>query len=160
VRSELLAAVKKLRLALGDTQQQFAARLGLAISTVVRYELTRPPKGRALRQLADVAHKNREFELAFIFHTALVEELGWEMPNFEEPDPEIEAALRLVVRNPGRFARELKAIAKAFPEEVQRTKAELQANRPYVLSSAVGNTLGVIQESKAKLGRKGKGAKK
>jgi transcriptional regulator with XRE-family HTH domain len=64
--------VKELRLALGDTQQQFAQRLGLAISTVVRYESTRAPRGPALAQMVKLAIENgflnigRRFQLAII----------------------------------------------------------------------------------------------
>lgn len=48
-------AVKDLRAALGDTQQAFAHRLGLAISTVVRYELTRSPRGAELGRFYNLA---------------------------------------------------------------------------------------------------------
>jgi transcriptional regulator with XRE-family HTH domain len=71
-------AVRKLRLALGDTQQSFASRLGLAISTVVRYELTRPPKGKALAQFAELAKGLRDAELADVFRRALVAELEFD----------------------------------------------------------------------------------
>ena len=57
-------AVRRLRLALGETQQQFAARTGLAISTVVRYELSRPPRGNALEQFKALAEKNGLREIA------------------------------------------------------------------------------------------------
>lgn len=69
-------AVKDLRLALGDTQQQFAHRLDLAISTVVRYELTRPPKGKALAQLEKLAADQGLTELVSVFSRALNDELG------------------------------------------------------------------------------------
>jgi transcriptional regulator with XRE-family HTH domain len=64
-------AVRRLRLGLGDTQQQFANRLGLAISTVVRYELSRPPSGKALAQLDRVAMEYCLDECALIFRNAL-----------------------------------------------------------------------------------------
>jgi transcriptional regulator with XRE-family HTH domain len=72
----LLSTVRELRLALGDTQQSFAERLGLSISTVVRYELSRPPKGRALAQFARVADENGMKELSAVFQRALAEDLG------------------------------------------------------------------------------------
>jgi transcriptional regulator with XRE-family HTH domain len=75
-KSQIMAAVKSLRHALGDTQQGFAHRLGLAISTVVRYESTRPPKGRALEQLAQVAEQAGLDAEAGAFRNALVQELG------------------------------------------------------------------------------------
>jgi transposase len=68
-------AVRRLRVALGDTQQQFANRLKLAISTVVRYELSRAPRGKALAQLERVAREHRLDECAAVFRDALLEEL-------------------------------------------------------------------------------------
>jgi transcriptional regulator with XRE-family HTH domain len=70
------ATVKRLRLALGDTQQAFAHRLGLAISTVVRYELTRAPRGRALVELAELAMANGLEDCAKVFRNALLAGLG------------------------------------------------------------------------------------
>jgi transcriptional regulator with XRE-family HTH domain len=64
-------AVRRLRLALGDTQQQFASRTGLAISTVVRYELSRPPKGKALEQFRAIAEQNGLNDIARTFAYAM-----------------------------------------------------------------------------------------
>jgi transcriptional regulator with XRE-family HTH domain len=69
-------AVRRLRLGLGDTQQQFANRLGLAISTVVRYELSRPPRGKALAQLDRLAMEHGLDECALIFRNAFRDELA------------------------------------------------------------------------------------
>ncbi|HUD74279.1 MAG TPA: helix-turn-helix domain-containing protein [Terracidiphilus sp.] len=69
-------AVRRLRLGLGDTQQQFANRLGLAISTVVRYELSRPPSGKALAQLDRLATDHCLDECALIFRNAIRVELA------------------------------------------------------------------------------------
>jgi transcriptional regulator with XRE-family HTH domain len=66
-------AVRRLRRALGETQQQFAARTGLAISTVVRYELSRPPRGEAIRQFKDLAAQNGLNDIAATFAYALGE---------------------------------------------------------------------------------------
>jgi len=63
----LSEAVRALRQALGDTQQSFAHRLGLAISTVVRYELTRPPSGAALLTFANLAEQADREDLKQIF---------------------------------------------------------------------------------------------
>lgn len=65
--------VKRLRLELGDTQQEFAQRLGLAISTVVRYEHNRAPKGRELADLYRLAGKHDLHECAKILHDSLTE---------------------------------------------------------------------------------------
>ena len=72
----VLEAVKNLRQAHGDTQQAFAHRLGLAISTVVRYELSRPPSGAALALLAKSAQDAGQQDLKDIFLAALAAELG------------------------------------------------------------------------------------
>jgi transcriptional regulator with XRE-family HTH domain len=67
VQNTVTDAVRRLRLALGDTQQQFAARTGLAISTVVRYELSRPPRGKQLAEFAVLAERNGLHDLARTF---------------------------------------------------------------------------------------------
>ncbi len=107
-RNPVTAAVRELRLALGDTQQSFAQRLGLAISTVVRYELTRPPKGNALRMLARVAEENKLASVATCFRQALAAELGaWDPGDLKlklEPQTNTErlwvSAILAVLRNP------------------------------------------------------------
>ena len=76
----LTEAVKALRLTLGDTQQQFAQRLGLAISTVVRYESTRAPRGDALAKLYKLALDNKLRRIAAMFQAVVLRELG-EPPN-------------------------------------------------------------------------------
>jgi transcriptional regulator with XRE-family HTH domain len=73
-------AVRELRLGLNDTQQQFAARINLAISTVVRYELTRAPSGKALTKLFELADRYRFREQAEVFRSALIEEFGLNLP--------------------------------------------------------------------------------
>jgi transcriptional regulator with XRE-family HTH domain len=75
-RHPLCDAVRSLREALGDTQQQFAHRLGMAISTVVRYELTRPPSGEALAHLQRVAQDANQDGLAKTFYDAAIKEAG------------------------------------------------------------------------------------
>ena len=49
--------VKALRQAVGDTQQQFAQRMGWSVSSVLRYETYRPIKGPALIAVERRAHK-------------------------------------------------------------------------------------------------------
>lgn len=71
----ILKAVKTLRLALGETQQSFAGRLGLAISTVVRYESTRPPRGAEIARFLDLAIANGRQDLAEVFARAMADEL-------------------------------------------------------------------------------------
>jgi transcriptional regulator with XRE-family HTH domain len=71
-----MATVRKLRTALGDTQPQFAARLGLALPTVVRYEHSRRPRAKALALLEQVASANGLEEFGAQFRRALSDELG------------------------------------------------------------------------------------
>jgi transcriptional regulator with XRE-family HTH domain len=73
-------AVRSLREKLGDTQQQFATRLNMAISTVVRYELTRAPQGEVLVKFMNLAAGNGADELAEVFRGALSEQLGYQVP--------------------------------------------------------------------------------
>ncbi len=78
--SEVTAAVKKLRLALRDSQQSFASRLEIGIATVVRYEHNRPPSGRYLVKLEQLARENGYEEYAAVFREALGTELGSCLP--------------------------------------------------------------------------------
>jgi transcriptional regulator with XRE-family HTH domain len=75
-RSELSRAVVELRKALGDSQQQFAGRLRIAMTTIARYETSRPPKGKALATMARVAEEIGRKDLADEFLLALNAELG------------------------------------------------------------------------------------
>jgi transcriptional regulator with XRE-family HTH domain len=66
--------VRNLRKRLGETQQQFAERMGMAISTVVRYELSRPPRGKVLLDLAKLAEESSCRREAKIFRYAFYRE--------------------------------------------------------------------------------------
>ncbi|SPF32062.1 hypothetical protein SBA4_1090008 [Candidatus Sulfopaludibacter sp. SbA4] len=88
-QNEVTEAVRSLRKRLGDTQQQFANRLGMAISTVVRYELSRPPRGKVLRTLEALAVNSAGFREAAIFRNAF----------FDEFQPGVFQYLRLTPRN-------------------------------------------------------------
>jgi transcriptional regulator with XRE-family HTH domain len=70
-------AVLDLRHRLGQTQQQFATSLGIAISTAVRYKLTRTPQGKMLAKLARLAIENGFDEEAYLFLDLLFKELGF-----------------------------------------------------------------------------------
>jgi transcriptional regulator with XRE-family HTH domain len=65
-------AVKSLRQALGETQQQFAYRMKRAIRTVSRWETTRPPTGRELYQLELEARRNHLTEQTILLHECLI----------------------------------------------------------------------------------------
>jgi len=70
----LARAVKALRVGLGDTQQKFANRLGIAISTAVRYETNRPPSGEILSRLYWLAVNHGLADVAGMFHRAVFDE--------------------------------------------------------------------------------------
>ena len=75
-KDPLCDAVRKLRTALGESQQAFAYRMKTAIRTIARYEASTPPKGKALAELFWVAADTRNAELANVFRGALVGEIG------------------------------------------------------------------------------------
>jgi len=56
-KGELIAAAKELRRKLGDTQPEFAMRVGVSIRTVAHWEKNRPPRGMILFKLLEVAGK-------------------------------------------------------------------------------------------------------
>lgn len=72
-RSDVRLTVHEFRLSVGDTQQAFATRLGVAISTVVRWESTREPDAYALTALLGASIQFPEFFR--LFAHALKDEL-------------------------------------------------------------------------------------
>jgi transcriptional regulator with XRE-family HTH domain len=58
------------------TQQEFAISLGVAITTVARYETGRSPRGRILSKFAELAAENGRPDLSGIFKRRSVAELG------------------------------------------------------------------------------------
>ena len=68
-------AVVALRKSLGRSQQQFAALLKTAVTTVARYETSHPPSGQALLRLAHVAKKNGKVDLSTRFLALYLEEV-------------------------------------------------------------------------------------
>ena len=73
----LCKAAREVRLAVGETQQQFAARMQAAIRTIARYETVRPPASRALIKYRIVAeHAAGRPDLAKLFENAYEGEIG------------------------------------------------------------------------------------
>ena len=75
-RHRLSQAVIDLRTALGKTQQEFAAYLKTALSTIARYETNRPPSGAILASLAATAQEIGRGDLALDFMSELGRELN------------------------------------------------------------------------------------
>lgn len=76
VKKTVAAAVKELRTALGETQEQFAVRMKTVVRTISRWEGNRPPRGDVLRALARLAEKANRPDLATIFEKAHVAEIS------------------------------------------------------------------------------------
>lgn len=79
-RSVVSQALIELRKLIGETQQQFANRLGTAITTIARYETTRPPRGRVLVRLEQIARSKGHKKCARAFRSALEKEFGVQAP--------------------------------------------------------------------------------
>jgi len=68
--------VRRFRLRLHETQQQFAIRLNTSVRTVARYETVRAPHGAVLRQLEALARDTGLLEFATAFEEQLQAELS------------------------------------------------------------------------------------
>src|SRR6478672_1867140 len=83
--------VRKLRGVYGETQQQFSARLGIAVVTLARWETSRPPRGDWLDKLADLAEQRGLREYAETFRAGKETEakgVGRPRRQVREKDPE------------------------------------------------------------------------
>jgi transcriptional regulator with XRE-family HTH domain len=69
-------AVRALRQELGDTQQSFAVRLGLAVSTIVKYEANRTPRVSEISRFLDLALSKKRHDLVEVFAGAMSNELN------------------------------------------------------------------------------------
>jgi transcriptional regulator with XRE-family HTH domain len=76
-KSAVSLALTALREAVGDTQQQFAVRLGTTVVTIGRWETSHPPSGKTLERLLKLAKKHRHAESVQIFEAALGQETDW-----------------------------------------------------------------------------------
>src|SRR5690349_11173891 len=56
-KNDLISAVRSVREKLGDSQQTFAGKLGIAIRSLAYYESDRVPRGRTLARLAQLANE-------------------------------------------------------------------------------------------------------
>jgi transcriptional regulator with XRE-family HTH domain len=149
--------VKKLRLAVGDTQQQFAHRMGLAISTVVRYESTRPPKGRALAGFVELATASNLPDLAKVLNDALLEEIGVSLATghfaLEHNQQVMGNTLGEILTNAGHLPElqkpvqtALKAIADGFRLIEKRRKAGTMIFPPHVESDEFAIALAALKK--------------
>ena len=70
------SAVRALRLALKETQEQFARRIHTTLRTVARYEAGAPPNSKVLAQLERLALELEVMDAAITFREALWSDLG------------------------------------------------------------------------------------
>jgi transcriptional regulator with XRE-family HTH domain len=73
-KTEVSKGVYELRTLLGDSQQAFSNRLGLALNTIARYETSREPTGEVLL-LSDLAEQHGHFQLRDFFRTRYIDEV-------------------------------------------------------------------------------------
>jgi len=151
---ELSDSVRKLREALGQTQQQFAQTLNTAITTIARYETGRSPQGWFLARLAEVAAQNNMTELATVFRGALVKELGsWDSTGYTlalEPKDDVErlyvSAVLAVLRNKQyvdlvpKLNRVLRDVAKISIEKLEWHQKSRETERLVKDMAAAGRT--------------------
>lgn len=67
--------LRELRQALGLTQQQLSERLKVTVTTVARWETTRPPRILRLAQIERLARMNNKDILAGLFQSEIQQQL-------------------------------------------------------------------------------------
>jgi transcriptional regulator with XRE-family HTH domain len=74
-KSEISLKVRELRKLLGDSQQAFSNRFGMALQTIARYEGPQPPTGVALLKLAGMAGQHGHDQLRDFFRAEYLKEI-------------------------------------------------------------------------------------
>lgn len=85
-KSPLSQAIVDIRAKLGESQQAFANRLGMALQTVARWETQGPPSGYILVRLEQIARQADLPAAANVFSSAVEDEL--ERVGLRSTDPE------------------------------------------------------------------------
>jgi transcriptional regulator with XRE-family HTH domain len=154
MQNSVTDAVRRLRVALGDTQQQFAARTGLAISTVVRYELSRPPKGDALEQFKSLAEKNCFHDIARTFAYAMgqppetaavhavVDSLWWNREKLK--------GWPMLAHHLSNEMESLVELKRRQPDSIAESIENLETQLVFLRSMLFGKTIDQINEATAK----------
>jgi transcriptional regulator with XRE-family HTH domain len=73
---DVATAIKKLRAQYGDSQQAFAARVGLSIRAIANYEKDRVPTLRLLAKLAQFARRADRQDLEGVFAESIAKQIG------------------------------------------------------------------------------------
>jgi transcriptional regulator with XRE-family HTH domain len=139
-RSAVSEAVVRLRTALGETQEQFAARMGTSVATIARYETSRTPKRGALDELIKIADENGLASYADVFRkaqageiiTSVDGELRMLLTAKSQQEAMLVNAVLRVLRNPQLYAKELSNLQKVLSRPVRdieglRAKANIAA---------------------------------
>jgi len=71
MKTPMAQAISRFRQALGDTQQQFAHRAGLAVTSIARYETNSPPSAKVLARFVDIARTSNLPSFTEIFEKRL-----------------------------------------------------------------------------------------
>ena len=150
------SAVRQLRKALGETQEQFAHRLRTAVRTIARYEGDRPPTGLVLEQLKQLADAYNLPEVASVFQQAIVRELGQdhiqsvgEFYSISLRKPEEIRPVRALVealRNPryrqigARASRVLTPVIEDLQKPIDQTRRALRQTEAMLAAHSAGKT--------------------
>jgi transcriptional regulator with XRE-family HTH domain len=114
---------------LGDSQQAFSNRLGLALNTIARYETSRVPTGEVLLMLALVAEQHGHLQWRDFFRTRYVadafEKLTFQLLVVPKSGKEAEHGY-LMVRLEG--AEEIRA-AQRFMDSIGRRRSTAPRSR-------------------------------
>jgi transcriptional regulator with XRE-family HTH domain len=71
MKTPMAQAISRFRQSLGDTQQQFAQRVGLAVTSIARYETNSPPSAKVLARFVEVAQTANLPSFTEIFESRL-----------------------------------------------------------------------------------------
>ena len=137
-------AVRELRTALGLSQTEFGRLLGKSLPTVQRWETLRPPDGKALALLEQLATDRNHPELARPFHDALVGIPSYQTFELDTRPRDRAEAFRLfvliqVMRDPDPASRKLvQQFEKLFAEPMARCREAVQKTEDQRMQSAWG----------------------
>src|SRR5215813_4310445 len=118
---EVASAVKKLRAELGDTQAQFAERLGLSVRAVANYERNRAPNIEVLFDLGALAREVKKPALEQVFTQAVKKQLHGRTGPVTRREEIWVQALLFLVRNQ-HVVRDWRAFVDAFLRALEDVK--------------------------------------
>src|SRR5437016_1865061 len=81
-RAPMAQAISRFRQTLGDTQQQFAHRTGLSVTSVARYETNSRPSPKILSRFVEIAREANLLAFVEIFENRLKPDEEMEMQDF------------------------------------------------------------------------------